>query len=409
MSSINQFLTLSIMNILVAPSGFKESLMADTVADCIEKGIRRIIKDANIHKIPVVDGGEGFTKILVDMTGGTLHHVTTTGPVGQKVQSHYGFLGGEAKKTAILEMAATAGLSLVPRDMRNPMLTTTYGLGELILHALNDGAERILIGCGDSGTNDGGAGMVQALGAKLLDINGKEIRQGAIGLLDLHSIDVSKLDPRLKNVQIDAACNPHVQLCGSQGVARVFGPQKGATPEQVELLDAALTHWGQLIHHFLKKVVIGLEGSGASGGLGSGLCAFLGATLYPRYEIIMQYQRVEDILPTMDLVITAEGAIDFQTPKGKVPAEVARLAKMHGIPVVVLAGTIGKNASDNYDYGIDAFGTILKSPCTLEHAILNCESLVESAAEGMLRTILVGMQMSQRAAMPAQARVRYAA
>jgi glycerate 2-kinase len=386
------------MNILIAPSGFKESLMADAVADCIEKGVRSIIKDARIHKIPVVDGGEGFAKILIDMTGGTLHNVTTTGPVGQLVQSHLGFLGGERKKTAILEMASTAGLSLVPRDMRNPMLTTTYGLGELIRHALDEGAERILIGCGDSGTNDGGAGMVQALGARLLDKDGKDIRQGAIGLLDLHTIDVSGLDPRLKNVQIDVACNPHVQLCGSQGVARVFGPQKGATPEQVELLDAALTHWGRLIQYFLGETVIGLQGSGASGGLGAGLAAFLNASLHPRYEIIMQYQRVEDILFDMDLVITAEGAIDFQTPKGKVPAEVARLAKMHGIPVVVLAGTIGKNANDNYDYGIDAFGTILQTPCTLEHAIQNCESLVESATERLLRTIMVGMHMSQRAA-----------
>ncbi|GAB4497037.1 MAG: glycerate kinase [Saprospiraceae bacterium] len=386
------------MNILIAPSGFKESLMADAVADCIEKGVRRIIKNANIHKVPVVDGGEGFAKILIGMTGGTLHRVVTTGPVGQPVESYFGFLGGEEKKTAILEMAATAGLSLVPRDMRNPLFTTTYGLGELIRHALDAGAERILIGCGDSGTNDGGAGMVQALGARLLDQNGREIPRGAIGLLDLHTIDVTNLDPRLKKVQIDAACNPHVQLCGSQGVARIFGPQKGATPEQVELLDAALTHWGKLIEHFLGKTVIGLQGSGASGGLGSGLAAFLNATLHPRYNIIMKYQRLEEILPEMDLVITAEGAIDFQTPKGKVPAEVARLAKKHGVPVVVLAGTIGKNASDNYDYGIDAFSTILQTPCTLEHAISNCESLVESAAERLLRTILVGMQMSQRVA-----------
>lgn len=374
--------------------------MADAVADCIETGIRRIIQNANIHKIPVVDGGEGFARILIDMTGGTLHHVVTTGPVGQRIESHFGFLGGETRKTAILEMAATAGLSLVPSDMRNPMLTTTYGLGELVRHALDEGAERILIGCGDSGTNDGGAGMVQALGARLLDKNGREIRRGAMGLLDLYTIDTSGLDPRLKAVQIDVACNPHVQLCGSQGVARVFGPQKGATPEQVELLDAALTHWGNLIQHFLGKTVIGLQGSGASGGLGAGLAAFLDATLHPRYEIIMQYQRVEDILPDMDLVITAEGAIDFQTPKGKVPAEIARMAKMHSIPVVVLAGTIGKNANDNYDYGIDAFGTILQKPCTLEHAILHCGSLVESAAERLLRTILVGMHMSQRAAQP---------
>ena len=385
------------MNILIAPSGFKESLMADAVANCIENGVRRIISNANIHKIPVVDGGEGFAKILIHSTGGTLHEVQTTGPLGETIQSHFGFLGGETQKTAILEMAATAGLSLVPRDMRNPMLTTTYGVGELVRHALDAGAERILIGCGDSGTNDGGAGMAQALGARLLDRNGREIAFGAKGLLDLHTIDITHLDPRLKQVQIDVACNPHVQLCGEQGVARVFGPQKGATPEQVNQLDAALTHWGELIEQTLGQQVIGVPGSGASGGLGSGLMTFLNATLHPRYDIIMKYQQVEQKLPGMDLVISAEGAIDFQTPKGKVPAEVARMAKLYGIPVVVLAGTIGKNAQDNYDYGIDAFTTILQTPCTLEHAITNCESLVESATERLLRAILVGMHMSQRA------------
>ena len=372
--------------------------MADTIADCIEKGVRRIHPTAHIRKMPVVDGGEGFAKILIEATGGVLHHVVTTGPTGCKVESHFGFLGGEKKKTAILEMAATAGLSLVPRNQRNPLYTTTFGLGELIRHALDAGAERILIGCGDSGTNDGGAGMVQALGARLLDKNGDEIDRGAIGLVNLHTIDVSGMDKRLKNVQIDVACNPHVQLCGSQGVARVFGPQKGATPEQVEVLDAALTRWGHLIRQYLGKKVIDVQGAGASGGLGAGLVGFLNATLHPRYHIIMQYQRLEDLLPGMDLVITAEGAIDFQTPYGKVPAEVARLAKKHKIPVVVLAGTIGKDAVNNYDYGIDAYATILQTPCTLEHAIQHCGSLVESAAERLLRTIMVGMQMSQRVA-----------
>lgn len=389
------------MRILIAPSGFKESLMADNVADCIEKGIRRIIPGADIHKIPVVDGGEGFTKILVKTTGGTLHEVVTTGPVGEPVNSHFGFLGGETQKTAVIEMAATAGLSLVPKNMRNPLLTTTYGLGELVRHALDAGAERILIGCGDSGTNDGGAGMVQALGARLLDKHGNDIRRGAQGLLDLHSIDVSGLDPRLKTVQIDAACNPHVQLCGKQGVARVFGPQKGATPEQVELLDEALTRWGKLIQKTLKQRVIGLPGSGASGGLGSGLLAFLNAPLHPRYEIIMKYQKVAEAMPEMDLVVTAEGAIDFQTPKGKVPAEIARIAKLHGIPVVALAGTIGRGSRDNYDFGIDAFATILKKPCTLENAIEDAEKLLTSAAERMLRSIMVGFNMSNRMHRPA--------
>lgn len=384
------------MKILVAPSGFKESMMADKVAECIERGIRRIAPEAEVLKMPIVDGGEGFTKILVDVTKGTLHHVVTMGPVGQPVESFFGFLGGEPIKTAIIEMAATAGLSLIPPQQRNPMLTTTYGLGELIKHALDAGAQRILIGCGDSGTNDGGAGMVQALGAKLLNKKGEQIALGAEGLLDLHRIDLQGLDPRLKEVQIDAACNPHVQLCGKQGVARVFGPQKGATPTQVELMDQALTHWGEKIQESTGIKVISVPGTGASGGLGAGLMAFLGAPLHPRYDIIMQYQHLDEMLKGVDLVVTAEGAIDFQTHQGKVPVEVARQAKLRGIPVVALAGTIGRGARENYDFGIDSYISILKKPCSLETAIEDSPKLIASAAERLMRFILVGMNLSKR-------------
>lgn len=389
------------MKILVAPSGFKESMMADKVADCIEQGIRRISPAAEVLKMPIVDGGEGFTKILVDMTRGSLHQVVTKGPVGEPVHSFFGFLGGEPVKTAVIEMAATAGLALVPHDRRNPMLTTTYGLGELIKHALDAGAQKILIGCGDSGTNDGGAGMVQALGAKLLDKNGKEIEPGAQGLLKLHAIDVQGLDPRLKTIQIDAACNPHVQLCGKKGVARVFGPQKGATPQQVELMDQALNNWGKKIQQYLGIKVIDVAGTGASGGLGAGLLAFLQAPLHPRYDIIMKYQHLDDMLEGVDLVVTAEGAIDFQTPQGKVPVEVARQAKLRGIPVVALAGTIGKGARETYAFGIDSYISILKKPCSLESAIEDSPSLIASAAERVMRFILVGINMSTRIQMNA--------
>ncbi len=263
------------LRILIAPSGFKESLEADEVADCIEIGILRACPDAKIKKVPLVDGGEGFTKALVAATGGTLHNITVQGPVGQPVESHYGFLGNTDVKTAVLEMAAAAGLRLVPREVRNPLVTTTYGVGELIKAALDAGAERILVGCGDSGTNDGGAGMAQALGVQLLDAAGKELGKGGGELVKLKRIELSDRDPRLGQVQIDVACNWHNLLCGAKGVARVFGPQKGASPEVVEQLAAALDHYAAVIERDMGIDTRETPGSGASGGLGTGLSVFL--------------------------------------------------------------------------------------------------------------------------------------
>ncbi|WP_250125701.1 glycerate kinase [Chroococcidiopsis sp. CCMEE 29] len=382
------------LRILIAPSGFKESLEADEVADCIETGILRVLLDAQIHKAPLVDGGEGFTKALVAATDGTLHHVTVTGPVGQPVDSHYGFLGNTKIKTAVLEMAAAAGLRLVPHEVRNPLVTTTYGVGELIKAALDAGAERLLIGCGDSGTNDGGAGMAQALGVQLLDAAGGELGRGGGELARLKHIELSDRDPRLQQVQIDVACNWHNLLCGPKGVARVFGPQKGASPEIVEQLAAALDHYAALVERDLGIDVREMPGSGASGGLGTGLHAFLGAKLHPRYDIVMQYLEIDSLLSESDLVITAEGSIDFQTPRGKIPAEVARRAKKYQLPVIALAGTIGKDANVNFEHGIDAFESILDAPCTLGDAIANAPELVTNAAERVTRSILIGQKLT---------------
>lgn len=381
------------LRILVAPSGFKESLEADQVADCIATGIQRVVPDADIQKAPLVDGGEGFTKALVTATDGTLHSLTVTGPVGQPVESYYGFLGGTPVKTAVLEMAAAAGLRLVPAEARNPLVTTTYGVGELIKAALDNGAERILVGCGDSGTNDGGAGMAQALGIHLRDADGQELGFGGGELIKLHHIDRRDRHPRLDQVQIDVACNWHNVLCGPKGVARVFGPQKGASPEIVEQLAAALDHYAAVIEQDFGIDVRQMPGSGASGGLGTGLHALLGATLHPRYDIVMQYLELDHLLQETDLVITAEGSIDFQTPRGKIPVEVAQRAKRYGLPVLAIAGTIGENARVNFDYGIDAFSTILKEPCTLSEAIEAAPDLLTAAAERVMRLVLVGQQL----------------
>ncbi|WP_019507878.1 glycerate kinase [Pleurocapsa sp. PCC 7319] len=381
------------LNILIAPSGFKESLDAEQVADCIAAGIKRVLPDARTIKAPLVDGGEGFTKALVEATGGTLHPVQVTGPVGQKINTYYGLLGNTYYKTAVVEMAAAAGLRHVPTELRDPLITTTYGVGELIRAALDAGVERILVGCGDSGTNDGGAGMAQALGVKLLDSEGKQLGFGGGELIKLKQIDLSERDLRLDWVQIDVACNWHNVLCGSQGVARVFGPQKGASSETVEEMALALEHYATVIKADLGIQVGQLPGSGASGGLGTGLLALLDAKLYPRYEIVMQYLEIDRLLPQVDLVITAEGCLDSQTPRGKIPSEVARRAKRYNLPVIALAGTIGQDAEVNWQHGIDYFASILTYPCQLQEAIAEASTLLTNASEGIGRLLLVGRQV----------------
>lgn len=384
------------LTILVAPSGFKESLSAEEAADCIEKGVLRACPNAEVIKMPMVDGGEGFTKALVAITGGSLHEVTVTGPLGEPVASHFGFLGGKGERTAVIEMAAAAGLRLVPRDRRNPCITTSYGVGELIRAALDAGARRILLGCGDSGINDGGAGMAEALGVKLLDREGKPLAPGGAALASLAHIDLSGRDPRLANVRIDAAVNWHNVLLGARGVARVFGPQKGATPEQVELLAEAMETYAAAIHVTTGVAVGAAPGAGASGGLGAAIIGLLGGTLHPRYDIVMRYLDLDTVIARADLVITAEGSLDGQTPFGKVPAEVGHRAKAAGRPVIALAGTIGKGVTLNFDHGIDAFASILKAPCSLDDAINAAPKLLVRAAEDAVRMVRVGMLLNDR-------------
>ncbi|PAQ16116.1 glycerate kinase [Bacillaceae bacterium SAOS 7] len=384
------------MRILVVPSGFKESLDAEQAAQSMKEGIMRVMPRSNVRTLPMVDGGEGFTKTIIKMKNGQLFKVKVTGPVGKKVSSHFGVFG-KKKKTAVIEMAAAAGLRLVPRNMRDPRKTTTHGVGELIKATLDKGVQRILLGCGDSGTSDGGAGMAQALGVKFLDKKGNEIDiEGGTSLLKVANIDLSGVDPRLQHVQIDVACNWFNQLCGENGVARVFGPQKGATPEQVAELEAALEQLANVIEHDLGIDVREMPGGGASGGLGTGLHALIGAKLHPRYDIIMKYIDLDQMLLKSDLVFTAEGSIDFQTPRGKIPAEVAKRAKKHSLPVVALVGTVGKGARLNYEHGIDAYTSILPMPSTLEEAFMHAEKWLKDCTESAMRTILIGLQLAAR-------------
>lgn len=384
------------LTVLIAPSGFKESLSVKDVTEAIARGIRRAAPHVNILCAPMVDGGEGTTEALIAATGGRMMSTTVTGPVGDQVASFWGLMGGDGPRTAVIEMAAAAGLSLVPRDRRDPTLTTSRGVGELILQALDYGVDRILIGCGDSGINDGGAGMAQALGARLLDRDGQDLPAGGGALVRLSQIDVSNLDPRLREVQIDAAVNWHNMLLGPRGVARIFGPQKGATPDQVEELDQGMIRYTAAILEATGKDVGALQGAGASGGLGAGLAAFADATLHPRFEIMLDYLDFDRLLGRADLVLTAEGALDSQSPYGKVPCEVARRAQALGIPTVALAGTIGKGARHTYEHGIGAYASIMRRPCSLHEAIGGGAKLLRNATENTMRMLLIGQRLAGR-------------
>ncbi|MCE4957399.1 glycerate kinase [Macrococcoides caseolyticum] len=384
------------MKIVVIPSGFKESLSAEEVGYSIEKGIKKVDSKHDVTVIPMVDGGEGFAKTITKLKSGKIIHHRVTGPIGEEIDSFYGLFLDQDVKTAVIEMAAIAGLKNVPKHLRNPLKTTTYGVGEMMLKAIDDGAERILIGCGDSGTNDGGIGMAQALGVRCYDEKGKEIYiEGGGDIHLIKSIDFSDLNEQIKRIPIDAAVNWENILCGERGVARVFGPQKGATPKQVELLANNLEYLAELYHKVSTEDLKYGQGTGASGGLGAGLIAVCGAKLHPRFEIIMKYIQISDAIQNTDLVFTAEGCLDYQTPHGKIPSEVARIAKIYHKPVIALAGTIGKNAKINYDTGIDAFSSIIPKPATLEDSISDASKWLKNCAENAMRKVMIGILIAK--------------
>lgn len=380
------------LRILIAPSGFKESLSAEEASVAIEEGVLRVLPSARTTRLPLADGGEGFSQTLIAAGGGDIVEVEVTGPLGDPLTSHFGRLEDGAG-TRVLEMAAAAGLRLVPKDRRDPFATTTYGVGELALAALDDGAERLLLGCGDSGTNDAGAGFAQALGVRLLDARGQPIGRGGIALADLASIDLHGRDRRLDAVPIDVACNMTNVLCGPKGVARVYGPQKGASPELVAKMDEALEHFADIVERDTGIDVRSMPGGGASGGLGAGIHALCGARLRHRFDVVRERLHVDDFLADTDLVLTAEGAVDFQTPRGKIPTEVAHAAHEHDIPVIAIAGTLGRQARVNLDEDIDAMVSAMDAPMTLDTAIDNAERLVRNSADGVMRLVLIGAQL----------------
>lgn len=329
---------------------------------------------------------------MVEATSGHIVHVDVTGPLGQQVSAFYGLSGDE--RTAFIEMAAASGLELVPVNKRNPLITTSWGTGELIRHALDAGVEHIIIGIGGSATNDGGAGMVQALGAKLLDAQGQQIAQGGAALELLAKIDISQLDPRLASCRIEVACDVTNPLTGEEGASVIFGPQKGATPEMIARLDNALSHYAQIIASDLGLEVSELAGGGAAGGMGVALYAFCGAQLRRGIEIVTDALNLDECVADADLVITGEGRIDSQTIHGKVPVGVAKIAKRYHKPVIGIAGSLTADVGVVHQHGLDAVFSVIYSVCSLDDALENAAENVRLTARNIAATIKIGQTVN---------------
>jgi glycerate kinase len=381
------------MRILIAPQSLKGSLSAAETGQAIAHGVRAVYPEAEIEIVPVADGGEGTVQALVDATGGKIVQQIVTGPLSTPVPAFFGLLGDG--RTAAIEMAACAGLPLVPPEQRNPRITTTYGVGELILAALDYGSRHFIIGIGGSATNDGGAGMAQAMGAALLSNKGTEIARGGAALATLAHISTANMDARLQECTIDVACDVTNPLCGPTGASAVYGPQKGATPEMVVELDKALDHYAQVIEKDLESTVRDIPGAGAAGGLGAGLIAFTHATLRPGAQIVLEAVQLEERIRMADLVITAEGQIDAQTAYGKSVGSVASMAKRYGLPVVALAGGLGDHYQVVYELGVDAVVALPSSPMTLAYAMENAARLTSDAAERACKLLQVGANITR--------------
>lgn len=372
-------------NILLAPDSFKESMTAKEACEAMEKGIKKVNKDINCIQVPMADGGEGTMQSLVDATGGKIYKLRVVGPLGNEVESEYGILGD--KETGIIEMASASGMALVPAEKRNPLVTTTYGTGQLIKDCLNHKVKKLLIGIGGSSTNDGGAGAIQALGGKLTDKEGKEIGFGGGELDKLARIDLTDFDKRLKDVEVEVACDVTNPLCGEKGASNVFGPQKGATREMIKTLDDNLRHYADVIKKQISVDVINVPGSGAAGGLGAGLMVFLDGKLKNGIDIVIKYSDLEEKVKKADIVFTGEGSIDFQTQYGKTPMGVAMVAKKYNKPVIALAGSVGKDIDILYENGIDSIFSIVRGVTTLDCAIKKGKENIEKTIENIIRLI----------------------
>ena len=373
------------MKFVLAPDSFKESMTSMEACLAMEKGIKKVFKDAECIKVPMADGGEGTVDALVNATEGKFIEIEVTNPLGKKIKANYGILGDG--KTAVIEMAKASGIELIDRSERNPYVTTTYGTGEIIKDAVNKGIKHILIGIGGSATNDAGAGMLKALGVKLLDDNKEEIAFGGVQLEKIEYIDKCKLDEFLKDVTIEVACDVTNPLVGENGASYIFGPQKGATPEMVKVLDNNLRHFALKVKESFGIDIAHVPGSGAAGGLGGALLGFLNAELRSGIELVIKYTNLEEKIKTSDYVFTGEGSIDGQTIFGKTPVGVSKLGKKYDIPVVAFAGKVDPESSNLYSEGMKSIFSIMRGVETLDDALKNGASNLERTVENVVRII----------------------
>jgi glycerate kinase len=383
------------MKIVIAPDSFKENLTSLEVAGELETGLKRVWPNATYVKVPMADGGEGTVQSLVDATGGQIVKVEVSGPMGARVMASYGLLGDG--KTAVIEMAEASGLPLVPKEQRNPLIATTFGTGELIGDAIKRGVNEIILGIGGSATNDAGAGLAQALGVRFLNFGGAPIPDLIAGghLDKVQAVDMSAVNPGLAKIRISVACDVTNPLCGEKGASRVYGPQKGATPEMVEQLDKNLAHFAHVIKRSIGQDVIDRPGAGAGGGIGAGLMAFTNATLKRGVELVVAATRLEEHMQGADLAITGEGRVDFQTAFGKTPSGVAAAAKKHGVPVVAIGGGLADDAGGVFQHGIDGLETATPNAMPLDVAIKKSRQYLQDAAERAARLIIIGQRMSK--------------
>ena len=377
------------VKVVIAPQTFKGSISALDAARAMKEGVLRVVPDAEVALVPVADGGDGTLETLVEGSDGTLRDAKVTGPLGEPLMSQWGAMGDGL--TAVIEMARTSGLALVPPEKRSPLLTTTFGLGEAILQALEAGFRRFIIGIGGSATNDAGAGMSQALGIRLLDAAGDDLARGGAALAGLERIDLSGLDRRAGESEFLVACDVSNPLTGPEGATAIYGPQKGATPEMVAQLDAALKQFAHLVKRDVGADIDQVPGAGAAGGLGGGIMAFLGGELKTGLDIVLETVDLESHLDGADLVITGEGQLDHQTVYAKAPIGVAGRAKAHGIPVIAVSGSLGEGHQDVREHGIDAVAAITCAPMSLDEASHRAPELITSATEEALRFMKVGV------------------
>ncbi|XQY92912.1 glycerate kinase [Metabacillus sp. HB246100] len=382
------------MKILLAPDSFKGSLSAVGVAQAMERGIKKAFPNSETICMPIGDGGEGTLETLITATNGITKQIKVTGPLGHEIMSEYGVLGDG--KTCIIEMAKASGLALVDEKDLNPLKTTTYGTGELIRQALDDGYTSFILALGGSATNDGGVGMLQALGLKVVDVRGEEIGYGGGELAKVHRIDATMFDPRIQTSTFLIASDVENPFVGPNGASHVFGPQKGATMDMVRTLDANLSHWGDCVENTTGSRIHDVKGAGAAGGIGGAFQVFFPSEMRRGIDVVIDHIGFHKAIDGADLVITGEGQVDDQTASGKTPMGVAQAAQSYGIPTIILAGSIGKGIEVLHRYGVVSVNSIINRPMTLHEAMENAGELIEFSTEQVVRSYFCNHEFQKR-------------